>query len=91
MPEGGNIELGEPTWRVALFSPQQGGWTEAGDLALAGGPLVEYDDGCIEIKPIESTKAGIREYWVVDPESRTVTFHEPRGDHYEPIRYEPIR
>ena len=35
-PEGCKTGLGEPTWRITLFSPQQGGWTEADDLALAG-------------------------------------------------------
>lgn len=38
-----------PAWRVALFFPEQGGWTEADYLSLQGGPLVEYDSGCVEI------------------------------------------
>ncbi len=38
-----------PAWRVALFYPEQGGWTEADYLGLPGGPLVEYDHGCVEI------------------------------------------
>ncbi len=38
-----------PAWRVALFFPEQGGWTEADYLDLQGGPLVEYDNGCVEI------------------------------------------
>lgn len=173
--EVSKTDLGEPTWRIALFYPQQGGWTEADYLALQGGPLVEYDDGCVEvldmptkehqrivqflfvafqqfvlshhlgevfiaplpvrlwprkfrepdvlflaagreetdgypdgadlvvevvspgaenrrrdmeIKPIEYATAGIREYWLVDPESRTVTVHQLRGDQYEPILYD---
>ena len=40
---------GEPAWRVALFFPEQGGWTEADYWALEGGPLVEYDSGYIEV------------------------------------------
>lgn len=40
---------GEPAWEVALFFPQQGGWTEADYFALDGGPLVEFDNGCIEV------------------------------------------
>lgn len=38
-----------PAWRIALFFPEQGGWTEADYLDLQGGPLVEYDGGCVEI------------------------------------------
>jgi len=38
-----------PAWRVALFFPEQGGWTENDYLGLQGGPLVEYDQGCVEI------------------------------------------
>jgi Uma2 family endonuclease len=40
---------GEPAWEVALFYPRQGGWTEADYFELNSGPLVEYDDGCIEV------------------------------------------
>ncbi len=40
---------GEPAWKVALFFPQQGGWTEADYFELNSGPLVEYDNGCIEV------------------------------------------
>jgi len=36
-------KAGEPAWRIALFFPQQGGWTESDHLNLDGGPLVEFD------------------------------------------------
>ncbi len=174
-PEVTKTDPGEPTWRIALFYPQQGGWTEADYLSLQGGPLVEYDNGCVEvldmptkehqrivqflfvafqqfvlshrlgevfiaplpvrlwprkfrepdviflgsgreetdgypdgadlvvevvspgaenrrrdleIKPVEYAKAGIREFWLVDPESRMVTIHRSRDDRYESIRYD---
>ena len=90
-PDVTNDDLGEPTWRIALFYPQQGGWTEADYFELQGGPLVEYDDGCVEvleIKPIEYAKPGIREFWLVDPESRTVTIHHARDGRYESILYD---
>ena len=32
-----------------MFFPQQGGWTEADYFALEGGPLVEFDNGFIEV------------------------------------------
>lgn len=44
-----SLKAGEPAWRVALFYPQQGGWTETDYLELEGGPLVEYDDGFVEV------------------------------------------
>ena len=43
------IDIGQPAWRIALFYPKQGGWTEADYLALEGGPLVEFDSGCVEV------------------------------------------
>ena len=42
-------KAGEPAWRIALFYPEQGGWTEADYLNLDGGPLVEFDSGFVEI------------------------------------------
>ncbi len=42
--------LGQPAWRIALFYPAQGSWTETDYLSLTGdGPLVEFDNGCIEV------------------------------------------
>ncbi len=49
IPPQSAIAPGQPAWRVALFYPEQGGWTEADYLALNGGPLVEFDDGCVEV------------------------------------------
>ena len=40
---------GQPAWRIALFYPPQGSWTETDYLELDGGPLVEFDNGCIEV------------------------------------------
>ena len=42
-------ELGKPAWRIALFYPEQGGWTEADYFGLDGGPLVEFDEGSVEV------------------------------------------
>jgi Uma2 family endonuclease len=42
-------KAGEPAWRIALFFPQQGGWTESDYLNLEGGPLVEFDSGFVEV------------------------------------------
>lgn len=41
--------VGQPAWRVALFYPRQGSWTEADYLGLDGGPLVEFEGGVIEV------------------------------------------
>ncbi len=41
--------LGIPAWRIALFFPTQGTWSESEYLDLSGGPLVEFDDGHIEV------------------------------------------
>lgn len=43
------IPLGVPAWRIALFYPAQGSWSESDYLNLSGGPLVEFDNGCIEV------------------------------------------
>jgi Uma2 family endonuclease len=40
---------GQPAWRIALFYPPQGSWTETDYLELEGGPLVEFDSGCVEV------------------------------------------
>ena len=42
-------KAGEPAWRIALFYPQQGGWSEADYLNLDGGPLVEFENGFVEV------------------------------------------
>jgi Uma2 family endonuclease len=42
-------KAGEPAWRIALFYPQQGGWTETDYLNLDGGPLVEFESGFVEV------------------------------------------
>jgi len=47
-------DVGQPAWKVALFYPEQGGWTEADYFELEGGPLVEYDQGCIEVLDLPS-------------------------------------
>ncbi len=44
-----NNQDGQPAWRVALFFPEQGGWTETDYFSLDGGPLVEYEDGHVEV------------------------------------------
>ncbi|MEQ1826121.1 MAG: Uma2 family endonuclease [Pirellula sp.] len=51
-PEPELNDLGQPAWRIALFYPEQGGWTEADYFGLEGGPLVEFDDGCVEVLDI---------------------------------------
>ena len=40
---------GEPAWRIALFYPEQGGWSESDYLNLDGGPLVEFENGFVEV------------------------------------------
>ena len=42
-------KAGEPAWRIALFYPAQGGWTESDYLNLDGGPLVEFESGFVEV------------------------------------------
>ena len=44
-----SVNAGEPAWRIALFYPEQGGWTETDYLNLDGGPLVEFDSGFVEV------------------------------------------
>ena len=39
------------------------------------------------LKLYKYEKAGVREYWTVDPEHRTVTVHFFDTDHYDPLRY----
>ncbi len=41
--------LGTPAWRIALLYPAQGSWSETDYFGLAGGPLVEFDNGHIEV------------------------------------------
>ena len=42
-------KAGEPAWRIALFFPEQGGWSEEDYLNLDGGPLVEFEHGFVEV------------------------------------------
>ena len=42
-------KAGEPAWRIALFYPEQGGWSEDEYLNLDGGPLVEFEHGVVEV------------------------------------------
>ena len=42
-------KAGEPAWRIALFYPEQGGWSEVDYLNLDGGPLVEFENGFVEV------------------------------------------
>lgn len=46
-----NLTLGQPVWRLATRYPGQGSWTEADyfELEGSGGPLVEFDDGIVEV------------------------------------------
>ena len=39
------------------------------------------------LKLYKYEKAGVREYWIIDPEQRTVTVHFFDTDHYDPVRY----
>lgn len=39
------------------------------------------------LKLYKYENAGVREYWIVDPEQRTVTVHFFDTDHYDPVRY----
>lgn len=42
-------KAGEPAWRIALFFPEQGGWSEDDYLNLDSGPLVEFEHGFVEV------------------------------------------
>jgi Uma2 family endonuclease len=42
-------KAGEPAWRIALFYPEQGSWSEDEYLSLEGGPLVEFEYGFVEV------------------------------------------
>jgi Uma2 family endonuclease len=42
-------KAGEPAWRIALFFPEQGGWSEEDYLNLDGGPLLEFEHGFVEV------------------------------------------
>ena len=48
-PQLAEPPLGTPAWRIALFYPAQGSWSETDYLNLLGGPLVEFDQGHIEV------------------------------------------
>ena len=48
-PKSAEMPLGTPAWRIALFYPAQGSWTESDYLNLSGGPLVEFDQGHTEV------------------------------------------
>ena len=48
---------GQPALRVASFYPRQGSWTEADYLGLDGGPLVEFENGVIEVLDMPKQRA----------------------------------
>jgi Uma2 family endonuclease len=43
------MQIGKPTWRMALLFPPQGSWTEQKYLALDAGRQIEFDRGCVEV------------------------------------------
>jgi Uma2 family endonuclease len=43
------MQIGQPTWRMALLFPPQGSWTEQEYLALDAGRQIEFDRGCVEV------------------------------------------
>ena len=43
------MQIGQPTWRMALLYPPQGSWTEQEYLALDAGRQIEFDRGCVEV------------------------------------------
>lgn len=60
MPESTNViehpdksppqqRRGGPDWDVAWLESRQGSWTEEEYLAIDGGPIVEFDNGFIEV------------------------------------------
>ena len=58
----------------------------APDLAVEVlSPYTRSKDMILKLYKYE--KAGVREYWIVDPEQRTVTVHFFDTDHYDPERY----
>lgn len=79
---------GEPVWDLAYLYPSQGGWSVEAYLELPGDLLVEFSDGRRDRRRDLVTKrahyaaAGIREYWIVDPEKATITVLRLEGDAY---------
>ncbi len=43
------MQIGQPTWRMALLYPPQGSWTEQEYLALDAGRQIEFDRGWVEV------------------------------------------
>ena len=56
-PKSIDAPLGAPAWRVALFYPAQGSWSESDYLELSDGPLVEFDNGHIEVLDMPTNAA----------------------------------
>jgi len=48
-PISNEIQIGQPAWRMALFFPPQGSWTEKEYLPLDVGRQIEFDRGCVEV------------------------------------------
>jgi Uma2 family endonuclease len=44
-----DMQIGQPTWRMALLFPPQGSWSEQEYLALDAGRQIEFDHGCVEV------------------------------------------
>ena len=78
---------GEPAWEIATLFPTQGHWTEAEYFALETSRFVALSDGCFEVLPRltwrnDYAKAGVEEYWIVDPAERCITVLVLTGDEY---------
>ncbi len=72
--------LKEPAWESAYLFPAQGEWTEEDMVIEVVLPKNRMTD--LRGKRHEYAQAGISEYWIADPQSKTVTVLKLSGETY---------
>lgn len=90
-----DVRLGDQTLIPDLLFISRARLDIVGPKAIEGAPDLVVEilspstrDRDLGVKKAVYARHGVREYWIVDPEARSVTVFALRGDRYEPLPQE---